>query len=284
MRGQNSHADYLAMLATSLGSNLPRVFIFEDMVHPNFIEKPLVGMHSIQVGPSWMDPLVIFLKQGLLLEDMGEAEKICRKAPRYWLFEGHKLYKRSHSGPYLLCVHPEVVEPLLEELHEGICGSYTSGRSLAYRALTQGYWWSSMQKTFQDYVKKCNKCQRYALIIHQPGGGFMNPFPVLGLSLSGVWTYWGHFLEPQEAEVVLVGIGYFTKWVEFEPLYNIRDVDAKRFIWRNVITKFGVPHTLISDNVLQFDSKTFRRYCGELGIRNRYSTPTMGRMRLIIRL
>ena len=30
---------------------------------------------------------------------------------------------------------------------------------------------------------------------------------------------------------------------------------------------------LILDNGLQFDSKTFRRYCGELGIINRYSTP-----------
>ena len=31
---------------------------------------------------------------------------------------------------------------------------------------------------------------------------------------------------------------------------------------------------LISDNGLQFDSKTFRSYCGELRITNRYSTPT----------
>ena len=30
---------------------------------------------------------------------------------------------------------------------------------------------------------------------------------------------------------------------------------------------------LISDNGLQFDSKMFRRYCGELGITNKYSTP-----------
>ena len=30
---------------------------------------------------------------------------------------------------------------------------------------------------------------------------------------------------------------------------------------------------LISDNGLQFDSKMFRKYCGELGIINRYSTP-----------
>ena len=50
-------------------------------------------------------------------------------------------------------------------------------------------------------------------------------------------------------------------------------MDAKRFIWRNIITKFGVPHILISDNGLQFDSKSFRRYYGELGNRNRYSIP-----------
>ena len=58
-----------------------------------------------------------------------------------------------------------------------------------------------------------------------------------------------------------------------EPLANIRDMDAKRFVWKNIVTWFGVPHVLISDNNLQFDSKMFRGYCGELGITNRYSTP-----------
>ena len=37
---------------------------------------------------------------------------------------------------------------------------------------------------------------------------------------------------------------------------------------------FGVPNTLISNNGLQFDSKAFRRYCCDLGIKNRYSTPS----------
>ena len=72
---------------------------------------------------------------------------------------------------------------------------------------------------------------------------------------------------------LLVGTYYFSKWVEAEPLANIRDVDAKRFVWKNIVTRFGVPHVLISDNGLQFDSKMFRRYYGELGITNRYSTP-----------
>ena len=35
-----------------------------------------------------------------------------------------------------MCIHPEAVETLLEELYEGICGNHTRGRSLAYTALT----------------------------------------------------------------------------------------------------------------------------------------------------
>ena len=54
---------------------------------------------------------------------------------------------------------------------------------------------------------------------------------------------------------------------------NIRVVDTKKFVWKNVVTRFGVPHSLISDNGFQFDSKSFRLYCNELGITNRYSTP-----------
>ena len=66
---------------------------------------------------------------------------------------------------------------------------------------------------------------------------------------------------------------FFTKWVKTKPLANIRDVDAKRFVWKNIVTQFGIPHTLISDNGLQFDSKAFRRYYYNLVITNRYSTP-----------
>ena len=103
-----------------------------------------------------MDPIVNFLKDDVLPEEKLEAEKIRRNALRFWLSEDHKLYKRSYSGPYLLCIHLEASESLLEELHEGICGSYTEGRSLAHRALTQGYWRPNMQRKAQEYAKRCD--------------------------------------------------------------------------------------------------------------------------------
>ena len=47
----------------------------------------------------------------------------------------------------------------------------------------------------------------------------------------------------------------------------------KRFVWKNIVTRFGVPNSLVTDNGLQFDSKAFQTFCSELGIRNKYSTP-----------
>ena len=103
-----------------------------------------------------MDSILLFLKEDVLPEDKSEVEKVRRKAPWFWLSEDQQLYKRSFFGPYLLCIHPEVVELLLEELHEGIYASHTRGSSLSHRALTQGYWWPNMQKEAQEYMKKCD--------------------------------------------------------------------------------------------------------------------------------
>ena len=178
------------------------------------------------MGPSWIDPLVLFLKENIL----PEADKIQRKAPRFWLSENQKLYKRSFSRPYLLCVSPKALELILEELHEEICGSHIRGRSLSHRAITQGYWWPNMQKEAHEYVKKCDQCQKFVPNIHQLRG-ILNP-------LSSPWPFaqWGlDIIRPfpkatGNKRYLLVNTKYFIKWVEFEHLSNIKDMDAKKFV------------------------------------------------------
>ena len=98
----------------------------------------------------------------------------------------------------------------------------------------------------------------------------------------------GSFLrELGNKRYLLVGIDYFTKWIETEPLANIRDIDAKRFVWKNIVTRFGISRTLISDNIPQFDGKAFKRYYCDLGIT--IDTPPwhiprgMDRLKLLIR-
>ena len=167
-RSGNTHADSLATLATSSAQDFPRVVLVEDLYTYTSAHHGIPRIHQIKLGPSWMDSISLFLEKDVLPEEKTEVDKIRRKAPRFWLSDDRKLYKCSFSSPYLLCVHPETSESLLEELHEGVCGSHTGGRSLSHRALTQGYWWPNMQKEAQEYVKKCDQCQRFAPNIHQP--------------------------------------------------------------------------------------------------------------------
>ena len=72
-----------------------------------------------------MDPIVLSLKEDILPKEKSEADKVRRKALRFWLSKDQKLYKRSFSGPYLLCIQPEASGLLFEELHEGICENHT---------------------------------------------------------------------------------------------------------------------------------------------------------------
>ena len=98
-------------------------------------------------------------------------------------------------------------------------------------------------------------------------------YPALGHSLNEAWILQVLFLRPQgirgtywSARITSPNGQKLNHWL-------IRDVDAKRFMWKNIVTRFGVPYTLISDNGLQFDNKAFQRYCCDLRITNRYSTP-----------
>ena len=52
-----------------------------------------------------------------------------------------------------------------------------------------------------------------------------------------------------------MAVNYFTKWAEVEALANIRDVDVKKFVWRNIVTRFGVLESLVSDNGCSLTAK-----------------------------
>ena len=191
------HTDSLATLTTSSAQDLPRVVLVEDLYTPISIHHSMPRIYQIKLGPSQMNSISLFMKKDILPEEKSETEKVRRKAPRFWLSEDRKLQKRFFSGLYLHCVHPEASESLLEELHEGVCGSYTGGRSLSHRALIQGYWWPGMQKEVQECIKKCNQCQKFGLIFTSLEE-FSTLFLALGNLLNRAWTLWDLSLKRQE--------------------------------------------------------------------------------------
>ena len=135
--GQNKHADSLATLASSMTEDMPRLIKVELIAEPSINTTVGVGVVVISMTePCWMDSVIDFLAEDRVLDNEKEANRVRRVAARYWLSANCKLYWRSFEGPYLLCLHPEKVNELLAELHNGVCGSYVGRRSLAHRAMT----------------------------------------------------------------------------------------------------------------------------------------------------
>ena len=79
----------------------------EDLCKPTEVGRNVAHIHQIRVGPSWMDSIILFLKEDILPKEKSKVDKVRRKAPRFWLSEDQKLYRRSFSRPYLLCKYPE---------------------------------------------------------------------------------------------------------------------------------------------------------------------------------
>ena len=65
---------------------------------------------------------------------------------------------------------------------------------------------------------------------------------------------------------------YFTKWIEAEPLECISGRHMIKFVWKNIMTRFGTPKVLISDNGLQFAENPFREWCTAKGISQRFTS------------
>ncbi|GMP57116.1 hypothetical protein CsSME_00021335 [Camellia sinensis var. sinensis] len=123
-REENNRADELAGFALMVDTSIPHPLLIDFLPRPSIEEPEVVEVCCAELGPSWMDPIILFLKDGILPEEKKDANKIRAKAQRFWLSPSMAFYKKSFTGPYLKCVHPNKVEAFLFEIHEGVCRSH----------------------------------------------------------------------------------------------------------------------------------------------------------------
>ena len=99
----------------------------------------------------------------------------------------------------------------MREVHEGICRNHLRSRSLVHKLVREWYYWPTMQKDAEAYVKTCDKCQKFRNIIKQPIEELT--------SMTALWLFaqWGlNIMGPfpkamRQLKFLVVGIDYFTK-------------------------------------------------------------------------
>ena len=145
-REENMKADALAKVAS-----IEKTMDEYDKVQ----YRPSIDLSKVQQiegKENRMTPIVVYLKDERLPEDMYEAKRLRIKAAKYVLID-KVLYKRGFSQPYLSCLALDESNYVLREVHEGACGNHLGAIALVHKVIYAGYYWLSIQANAKIYVK-----------------------------------------------------------------------------------------------------------------------------------
>ncbi|GJU49546.1 reverse transcriptase domain-containing protein [Tanacetum coccineum] len=129
-----------------------------------------------------------------------------------------------------------------------------------------------MHRDVRDMIRKCNDCQ-----IHRPVP--RNPQQPL-TPITALWLFykWGidiasPFPEgPGKVKFLIVAMDYFMKWIEAKAVATITDSQVKKFVWDNIVCRFGLPGEIVSNNDKQFRDNPFKDWCEKLSITQRFAS------------
>ena len=207
-------------------STIPLVVVHWPIVWKQPLEDQVL---TIDADETWTAPIIEYIRHGKLPADKTEARRLKAKASRFSIIGG-TLYKRSLSGPYMRCLDDQEARYIMNELHKGECDNHSGSRSLANKAIIAGYYWPTMRADAKEYVKKCDKCQRFVKVSHlhpEPLHNSLTPWPFIkwGMDIVGKLPK-----SLDQKEYILAMTNYFSKWIEAEAYRTIKDREVKIFV------------------------------------------------------
>ncbi|GJW56795.1 reverse transcriptase domain-containing protein [Tanacetum coccineum] len=270
MVNKNKKADTLSKIASTSFAHLSKQ-VLVDILNEKSTNGKEVAAVVEEEEQTWMTPIVEYLRDGILPEDSNDASKLRIKARQYELLQG-VLYRRSFLKPRLRCVGPLQADYVIREIHEGSCSLHAGPRSLVAKAMRSRYYWLTMHRDARETIRKCKDCQ-----IHHPVP--KEPQQLL-TPITAPWPFYkwgidivGHFPEgPGKDKFLIVAMGYFTKWIEAKAMATISSTQVKKFVWNDIVCRFGLPGEIVSDNGKQFSGDPFKDWCEKLNIVQRLAS------------
>jgi ribonuclease HI len=294
-RRYNETADELAKIASGRTTVPPDVFskdIYQPSVKLDDAPKPdetsaqpevpsaaegealrIEGQRNgVAPNQNWQTLYLQYLLRGELPLDKAEARRLARRAKSFVLLGDEKeLYHSSPSGILKRCISVAQGQELLQEIHSGACGHHAAPRTLVGNTFRQGFYWSTAVADATRIVRSCRGCQFYTRQTHLPAQTLQT------IPITWLFVVWGLDLvgplqkAPGGFKHLLVVIDNFSKWIEVRPLTSIGSEQAMAF-FTNIIHRFGVPNSIITDNGTQFTRKKFLDFCEDHHIRVDWAT------------
>jgi hypothetical protein len=174
----------------------------------------------MMLGEDWREAYIDFIWDQRIPAGMdtrsAEAARVMRRSKGFVIVDS-KLYRRgARSGVLMKCVTREDGCDILREIHEGVCGSHATSRTLVGKAYRTGFWWPTAVSDAEDLVRRCQNFQFFGKQFRVPAHSLITippswPFACWSLDMIGPFT-----TVPGGFTHVLVAIDKFTKWIEYK--------------------------------------------------------------------
>lgn len=158
-------------------------------------------------------------------------------------------------------------DKILKAAHEGHPGIVKTKQRLRHKV-----WWPNVDTNAEEFVKACHDCQ---IVSPGPPPEPMSrsvlpdrPWTDVAIDIMGPLP-WGCS--------ILVVVDYYSRFFEVAKLVATTTEEIITHL-REFCARWGYPKRMISDNGSQFKSSEFAKFCKEVGIQLRHSTPYFPRM------
>ncbi|KAJ9560732.1 hypothetical protein OSB04_005892 [Centaurea solstitialis] len=164
-------------------------------------------------------------------------------------------------------------QTLLEEAHKSKF-SIHPGATKMYRDLRTGYWWPGMKRDVARYVESCLTCLKVKAE-HQKPHGKMQPLEIPEWKWENITMDLITKLPktPWKFDAIWVIVDRLTKSAIFLAIRESSTAEQLAEIYvKEVVSRHGVPVSIISDRDVRFTSRFWERFHSELGTRLYFST------------
>jgi hypothetical protein len=155
----------------------------------------------------------------------------------------------------------------VDEFHSGFCGGHYAAKTTTHKILREGYYWPTIFSDVHQFVIKCEACHLFnrkqnlvslplQLVVVEA------PFQQWGLDFIGKFKDNSN----NGYSWILTTTYYFTKWVESIPTKSTTEKVVMEFLEDKIITRFGVPSKIVTDNAKAFFSTNMSCFCFKYGI------------------
>ena len=212
--------------------------------------------------------------------DWGEISHLSECCKFYWVrfdsleYIDNVLYHipENSNEKYQIVVPKKLVGIVLTQLHNSITGGHL-GTKKTLSKVKDRYFWYRMSRDTKLWCSVCDVCASRK----SPNRKIKAPLQkyIVGVPMERVAIdIMGPLPKSNKGNSYILAIGdYFSKWVDAIPIRNQKANTVAQKLVDRIVSIFGVPMQLHSDQGRMFESDVFQEMCKILGIEKTRTTP-----------